>query len=71
MKQKKYILFGLLFLITTGCSVEYNIEINQDTIKELVQFKENINDNNHDISSTEELTYRSFIDTLYLSLIHI
>ncbi len=65
MKQKKYILLSLLFLITTGCSVEYNIEIDQDTIKELVQFTENINDNNSGISSTEELTYRSFIDTLY------
>lgn len=65
MIKKKIIILCLFFLITTGCSVDYELEIGKDNIKELIQFTENIENGNDTNISTGQLSYKDSIDNLY------
>lgn len=63
--KKIYIIATLLLFVTTGCTVDYEIELNDDTIGEVVQFNENIGLVQNNILPTGILTYQAAIDDLY------
>lgn len=64
MKIKIYILILFVFFIT-GCTVNYDIEVTSDSIKELVQINENIDNINANVLNSGILSYKNAIDNIY------
>lgn len=64
--KKIYIIIALLLFGTTGCTVNYNIILNSDSIDEFVQFSESANLIDTNILENGTLTYQGAIDNLYM-----
>lgn len=65
MMRRKVLTLVLLFIVTTGCSVNYEVTIDDDTIDELVQITENIERTNNNILNVGVLSYNDAINNLY------
>lgn len=65
MKKIKYIFVLLLLLLTSGCTVDYNIELTDELVKEIVTITEDSNKISDNILYTGTLTYNEAISNLY------
>ena len=63
-KIKLFLLITLIITMCTGCSIEYNITINKDTIEEVINVTDNITENRtqSDILSHYNMWYPTFVN---------